>query len=81
MFKDEEMLKSVGCSDIKWYALINNDGYKFTKDGVRYDLRHVVNVYGADCDYYTLDSITPEIKLYKSFNKFDDVIAFLKEMK
>ena len=81
MFKDEEMLKSVGCENIKWYALVNNDGYTFIKNGVKFDLRHILNVYEAECNYYTLDSIEPDIKLYKSFDRFNDVIEFLKEMK
>ena len=51
---EKELLKNIGCEDIKYYALVNNDGLTFYKNNIKYDLRHVVNCYGADCDYYTL---------------------------
>lgn len=77
---EKELLKNAGCEDIKYYALINNDGLKFIKNNIKYDLRHVVNCYGADCDYYTLCSLTEDIKIYKSFNNFEEALKFIREV-
>ena len=50
----KEYLASKGVEDFKGYTLINNYGYTFKYKGVKYDLRHVLNVYGADVDWWDL---------------------------
>jgi hypothetical protein len=43
-----DLLKAHGATNIDGYVLINNDGYTFEKDGVRYDARFWRNCYGAE---------------------------------
>lgn len=70
----ETALKSIGCKDINRYDLVNNYGYTFTKDGVKYDLRHWLNCYGEAVDYWELS------KVEKCFDTFKDVIEFIKSL-
>ena len=50
----EEALKVAGAENIEAYTLINNHGFTFTKKGAKYDLRHILNVYGAKCDFWEI---------------------------
>ena len=76
----EEMLKNIGCENIQYYMLINNDGVKFFKNNIKYDLRHVINCYGVDCDYYTLNALTEGINLFIVFNNFEKAYNYIKEL-
>ena len=85
-FNKEELLKSIGCEDVKSYMLVNNYGYTFVKSGFKFDLRHWLNCYGADVDYWLLDGYNQVTKQYasldgssyKHFDKFEDAFEFLK---
>ena len=52
--KVKEMLINYGAYDIKHYLLINNSGFIFYLNGIKYDLRHYRNIYGADVNYYAV---------------------------
>lgn len=75
---EKELLKNAGCENIEYYMLVNNDGFKFFKNDIKYDLRHVVNCYGADCDYYALHALTEGINLYITFNSFEKALNYIK---
>ena len=70
----ETALKSVGCKDIERYTLINNYGYSFIKDGVKYDLRNWLNCYGEAVDYWELS------KVEKCFDTFKEAVEFIKSL-
>ena len=71
----EESLKNVGAENIEAYTLINNHGVKFTKKGVKYDLRHWLNLYGTDVDFWKLSSSD------KQKFKNDTLPGLLEELK
>lgn len=57
----KKFLEEIGASNIKFYMLVNNDGYTFEYKGVKFDLRHWVNVYGVETNFYSLmNNTTPE---------------------
>ena len=59
----KEMLEQEGMTDIKYYMLINNEGYTFTdKEGRRCDLRHWRNVYGSEVDFWSCEKGLEHIK-------------------
>lgn len=66
-------LESVGCINVTPYVLINNSGFIFDKDGVRYDLIHWQNVYGERVDCWDLDIVN------KEFDTFDEAIKYIKK--
>lgn len=45
---------------IEEYSLVSNYGYVVELNGKRYDLRHWLNVYGVDTDYWNIISQYPE---------------------
>lgn len=54
--QEQKQLEQAGAENITSYFLVNNSGYKFEKNGKRYDLRHWLNAYGCDVDYYTIST-------------------------
>lgn len=74
-------LKEKGFKNVNSYVLINNEGCTFECGSVKYDLRHWLNCYGCDVDYYTLDGKDIENEKYiscGSFNKLKDVIEYIE---
>lgn len=59
--KIKTLLESKNVTNIKYYMLVNNDGYTFEYKGFKFDLRHWVNVYGVKTNFYSLmNNATPE---------------------
>lgn len=52
----KKFLKEIGASNIKFYMLVNNDGYRFEYKGIKFDLRHWRNVYGVETNFYSISS-------------------------
>jgi hypothetical protein len=64
--------------DCEPYNLINNYGWTATTpSGHRIDLRHVLNVYGADVDYYSVTTWTPGGPMLEH-QSYDDLKTVLK---
>ena len=74
--KELNELKALNLNDLEQYSLINNYGFIFTINGLKYDLRHVLNVYGAETDFWTLTTKDKEI----GFDTFEEVLETLKEL-
>lgn len=82
-FGKEEVLEQAGCENVEIYMLVNNYGYTFKKGDVKFDLRHWLNCYGCDVNYWSLDGHNIDtkdyVKLEKStFDKFDEALEFIK---
>ena len=45
---------AMGFKNFKWYSLINNYGYSFDYLDDHFDLRHWLNCYGENVDYWTI---------------------------
>ena len=56
--KIEKMLQDKGATNIKFYMLVNNDGFTFEIGGVKFDLRHWRNVYGVETDFWDVNFLT-----------------------
>lgn len=72
---DVEMgiIKSFGGSHITSYSLINNYGYKFKIGDKDCSIRHWLNCYGCDVDYWESDKLdTDEIvkEICKTLKEF-----------
>ena len=79
----EQTLIEVGAKSVKPYFLVNNAGYTFEKNGLKFDLRHFTNIYGAEVNYWGIsakkDGEQFVIKEYsKDFNTFEEAIDFIK---
>ena len=74
-----QMLIDAGCTNVKYYALINNDGYTFVKNGVRYDVRHWLNCYGADVDYWSIHNLD-EPRYIPSVNTAAEMLDIIKAL-
>lgn len=74
--KQKEQLQNAGAENIKGYTLVNNSGYTFNKNGIYYDLRHWINCYGVEVDYYEL-SIRNSYKKFMTFEQAIDYIAMI----
>lgn len=55
--KEMYQLNEIGCTDIEIYFLVSNYGYRFSKGGVKYDLRYWENCYGVYGGGWQLTSI------------------------
>lgn len=51
---EEKIITEAGGIVIEKYNLVNNHGIVFELDGDRYDARHWLNCYGADCNFWTV---------------------------
>lgn len=83
VFNKEQELKNAGCENVESYMLVNNYGYTFAKGDVKFDLRHWLNCYGEDVNYWSLDGHkigTKEyVKLDKgTFRNFEEALEFIK---
>lgn len=68
-------LEAMGLSEISSYMLVNNYGYTFKYKGVLYDLRHWLNCYGADVDYWSLYPCNTELDRAKALLiKYDEEV-------
>lgn len=75
----EQELKNAGCENVDSYMLVNNYGYTFTKGDVKYDLRHWLNCYGEDVDYWDLGGHnTKEYVKGGIFKNFEEALEFIK---
>lgn len=82
-FNREQELRNAGCENVESYMLVNNYGYTFTKGGLKFDLRHWLNCYGEDVNYFSLDARNPDTKEYVkldkgTFSTIDEAIEFIK---
>lgn len=61
------------------YCLINN--YGFVKG--KYDIRHVLNVYGAECNIWDLTNreLIGQKGCSESFSNFEDLLKRLEKIK
>ena len=50
----KKKLDALGVEKFCYYGLINNYGYTFIFNNIKYDFRHVLNVYGACVDMWDL---------------------------
>lgn len=53
-----ERLQKYGAEEIKGYTLINNYGYTFKIDGIKYDIRFWANCYGAEINRWQIHPCT-----------------------
>ena len=58
MTKYEQILEKYGATEIERYSLINNYGYRFKIDGIKYDIRFWANCYGAELNVWRIHSQT-----------------------
>jgi len=60
------------------YNLVNNYGWHWGT----FDLRHMLNIYGYQVDYWSLtdNSKTGTPDCSKNFKTFDEAIKYIKEM-
>lgn len=63
-----DKIHALGVEKFSYYSLINNYGYTFIYNNIKYDLRHVLNVYGARVDMWDLYPNTNE-KALESIKK------------
>lgn len=70
---EKEKIENV-IGKVESYTLVNNYGYKNDK----YDIEHVVNVYGQDCNFWELD-LKDNSKKSKTYYNLDDLLNDLKK--
>lgn len=83
IIKESNIIKSI-IPQAESYTLINNYGWAWESQGLRYDLRHVLNVYGCETNYWDLDIYNKVEKKYaggKHSMSFDEAIEYLKELR
>lgn len=76
MINEKELLQNAGAENVQGYCLVNNNGYTFNKNGCKYDLRHWLNCYGCDVDYYTLFEKTTT----RMFDTFEQAIEYIAQI-
>lgn len=74
-------LQSVGCVNVKSYALVSNYGYTFSKGGVDYDLRYWENCYGVYGGGWSVSAANYKdgpTKCPSFYDDFDGVVRWIK---
>ena len=61
------------------YSLVNNHGYNITHKGTRYDLRHWLNVYGVDTNFWDLSAQGKKTKSIKHNITLKELIKTMEE--
>ena len=83
IIKEGDIIKSI-IPQAESYTLINNYGWAWNFNGYRYDLRHVLNVYGCEVDFWDLSIYDPASKKHiggKDSMSFDEAIEELKKLR
>jgi hypothetical protein len=75
--KEEQLLKEFGCEGIEYSSLVNNYFYKFTYKGKKFTIEHMLNVYGAEVDFWELCK-EEDNKIYKTFNTLKELLDYIK---
>lgn len=81
ILSDANKLAAIGCRDIEPYTLVNNYGYKFSKGGVKYDLRYWENCYGVYGGGWRVDTALTEshnVRCPSFGENFDKVVEWIK---
>ena len=76
---DELLLKEAGATAIKFYMLINNYGYTFIKNGIKYDLRFWANCYGCALNHWSISGGNTPIK-DNAFKTVADACKVIKQL-
>lgn len=58
MKKEKEIIESYEVEIIGAYSLVSNYGYKIKFKNKEYDLRHWLNCYGAEVNYWEISPIS-----------------------
>lgn len=74
----EELLAS---SELTYepYSLVNNHGYHITYKGTHYDLRHWLNVYGVNTNFWDLSAQGKKRKNIKHGITLEELIKTMEE--
>lgn len=63
-------LKLAGCENIKRSVLVSNESYLFTKNNINYEMRHWLNCYGCEVDFWSVND--------KDFDTYEEAIEYIK---
>lgn len=76
MYNNEEKLVNKAFNNMVYYSLVNNYGWC----NERYEIRHILNVYGAECNIWELKDETKRDKkgYYTTFSTLEDLIIYVK---
>jgi hypothetical protein len=78
-----QVLKSNKDFQVDIYQLVNNHGYYINYKGHRFDLRHWLNVYGQETDFWNMWSNTTSTFKTKDVNEnitHEDLINLMEEI-
>lgn len=81
-FKEEDKIIKEIIPNAEYFPLINNYGWEWEINGNRYNVRHELNCYGVECDfweYLDLQKIGTK-ECYRNFSTFEEMINFLKSV-
>ena len=70
--KERQMLIDFGCEDIEYTNLVNNYFISFTYKEKRFTIEHILNVYGAEVDYWELS--TP----HQTFSTLEELLNYIR---
>lgn len=70
--QEKQMLIDFGCKDIEYTSLVNNYFISFTYKEKRFTIEHILNVYGAEVDYWEIS--TP----YQTFKTLKELLEYIK---
>ena len=79
--KEKQQLENLNLDNFKPYYLVNNYGFLFEVNGIRYDLRKWNNCYGDEVSYFTLESTQTTESFDRTFDIIEQVINYLQELK
>lgn len=70
--QEKQMLIDIGCEDIEYTSLVNNYYFSFTYKDRRYTIEHILNVYGAEVDFWEIS--TPS----QTFGTLEELLNYIK---
>lgn len=67
--EERKILEDFGCKDIEYTNLVNNYYINFTYKDERFTVEHILNVYGAEVNFWELFSLTGPSECFKTLEE------------
>lgn len=76
MLEEKTKIENALGVEVEWFGLINNYGFIFTKNNLKYQITHRIMSYGCECDTWDLLDITTQN--FYDFDTLDDLLEIYK---
>jgi hypothetical protein len=80
--KETELVNGLNLDNLNWYTLISNYGFTFTINDNKFDVRHWLNDYGFEVDYWSITDLSKwgTKGCSQTFKTLEETIEYIKTL-